>query len=109
MLDKHIDLVDRRLLKGERIPHAEKIFSIFETWVEWICKGKKHKPVELGKTTCIATDQWHFAVDWQVADHQTDHQMLLPAVDRIIERYGQVSGCSTDKGFYSFRYLKYLT
>jgi len=43
MLDKHIDLVDRRLLKGETIPHDEKIFSIFEPWVEWICKGKVHK------------------------------------------------------------------
>jgi hypothetical protein len=38
MLDKHINLVDRRLLKHETIPHEEKIFSIFEPWVEWICK-----------------------------------------------------------------------
>ena len=48
MLDKHIDLVDRRLLKNETIAHQEKVFSIFEPWVEWICKGKRHKPVELG-------------------------------------------------------------
>jgi hypothetical protein len=32
MLDKHIDLADRRLLKGETIPHEEKIFSIFKPW-----------------------------------------------------------------------------
>ena len=40
MLYKHIDLVDRRLLKEEVIPHEEKIFSIFEPWVEWICGAR---------------------------------------------------------------------
>ena len=101
MLDKHIDLVDRRLLKGEKIPHEEKIFSIFEPWVEWICKGKAHKPVELGKRTCVASDQWHFIVDWYVADHQQDNQILLSVIDRIRAIYKNISSCSTDKGFYS--------
>jgi hypothetical protein len=100
MLDKHIDLVDRRLLKGEKIPHEEKVFSIFEPWVEWICKGKSHKPVELGKRTLIATDQWHFAIDWWVADHQQDNQLLLPALDRISMNH-RISLCSGDKGFFS--------
>ena len=100
MLDKHIDLVERRLLKGEKIPHEEKLFSIFETWVEWICKGKAHKPVELGKRTCIATDQWHFIVDWWVADHQQDNLLLLPAMDRIRRNF-EVSSCSGDKSFFS--------
>jgi hypothetical protein len=101
MLDKHIDLVHRRLVKGETIPHEEKIFSIFEPWVEWICKGKAHKPVELGKLTCIASDQWHFILDWWVADHQTDSQMLLPVIDRIRKYYEKLSGISSDKGFFS--------
>ena len=101
MLYKHIDLVDRRLLKEEVIPHEEKIFSIFEPWVEWICKGKKHKPVELGTLTCVATDQWHFVVDWWAAQHQQDNQMLLPVIDRVRENFGLVSSCSSDRGFYS--------
>ena len=100
MLDKHIDLVDRRLLKGETIPHEEKIFSIFEPWVEWICKGKAHKPVELGKRTNIASDQWHFIVDWQVADHQQDNQLLIPTIDSVRQHF-TVSACSTDKGYFS--------
>ena len=49
LMDKHIDLVDRRLLQGEEIPHAEKMFSVFETYTEWIKKGKKRPSVELGK------------------------------------------------------------
>src|SRR5215510_4973253 len=100
MLDKHVDLVDRRLLKGEKIPHDEKIFSVFEPWVERISKGKAHKPVELGKRTLIATDQWHFVVDRWIADRQQDNELLLPSLDRIRERH-QVSRCSCDKAFFS--------
>lgn len=40
--------IDRRVLKGECIPHEEKVFSIFEPHTEWICKGKAGVPVELG-------------------------------------------------------------
>ena len=29
LLQKHIDLVDRRIIKGEKIPHEEKMFSVF--------------------------------------------------------------------------------
>jgi len=39
-LNKHIDLVERRVLQGEKIPHEEKMFSIFEPDVEWLQKGK---------------------------------------------------------------------
>ena len=97
---KAFDLVDRRLLKGDKIPHEDKIFSIFEPWVERISKGKAPKPVELGKRTLIATDQCHFAIDWWVADHQQDNQLLLASLDRIRERY-QISRCSCDKAFFS--------
>ena len=31
LIVKHIDLVERCLVKGESIPHHEKMFSIFET------------------------------------------------------------------------------
>ena len=37
---RQIDQTRRRVLLGEVIPHAEKVFSIFEPHTEWICKGK---------------------------------------------------------------------
>jgi IS5 family transposase len=40
LLFKHIDLLDRRVLKDEKIPHSEKVFSIFEEYTEWVTKGK---------------------------------------------------------------------
>jgi hypothetical protein len=68
--------------------------------VEWICKGKANRPVELGKRTLVASDQYHFIVDWQVADHQQDNLLLLPAMDRIRHNFA-ISGCSGDRGFFS--------
>ena len=40
--------IERRVLKGEAIPHEEKVFSLFEPHTEWIAKGKAGVPVELG-------------------------------------------------------------
>ena len=41
LMDKHIDLVERRILKGEKIPHNEKLFSIFEPTYRMDSQGKK--------------------------------------------------------------------
>ena len=90
MPGKHIDLLDRRLLKGEKIPRQEKIFSIFKPWVEWISKDKSHQLVELGKPACIATDQWHFAVDWLITDHQPDNLIELFDMKSVIPKKGMV-------------------
>ena len=43
-----IDQIDRRVLRGERILHDEKVFSLFQPHTEWISKGKAGVPVELG-------------------------------------------------------------
>ena len=36
LLHRHIDLLERRIIKGEEIPHGEKMFSIFEQYTEWV-------------------------------------------------------------------------
>ena len=37
---RQIDQIDRRVLQGQRIPHEEKVFSIFEPHTRWCAKGK---------------------------------------------------------------------
>src|SRR4030043_1648720 len=75
LLGKHIDLLDRRIIKGEEIPHEEKIFSIFEEYTEWITKGKLYPNVELGKKLAITTDQYNLIVDYRIMDHQSDTEI----------------------------------
>lgn len=98
MLTKHIDLVERRLIKQEIIPHAEKVFSIFQTYTEMIKKGKLHPSVEIGKKLAITTDQHHLIVDWQIAENQTDNQLIIPIARRVCREY-TVQSLSVDRGF----------
>ena len=53
----HIDLVERRLLKGETIRHEEKVFSLFEPHTELIKKGKSRPAVEFGRRLLVSTQQ----------------------------------------------------
>ena len=99
MLNKHIDLVYRRLIKGEKIPAQEKIFSIFETYTEWITKGKLRPNVELGKKLLITTDQYGLIVDYHVVEKQADVDLLIPLVNRLLNRY-KIQSISADKGFW---------
>ena len=58
MLRKHIDLVERRVSRGEQIPVGEKVYSLFEPHTEWLYKGKANKRVALGHNILVASDQW---------------------------------------------------
>ena len=95
MLEKHIDLVERRIIKGESIPHQEKIFSIFETYTEWITKGKQNPAVELGKNFQVTTDQFHLIVDYKIMEHEVDKTCVIPLADRVLSRFNVEAGVST--------------
>jgi hypothetical protein len=99
MLDKHIDLLERRVIKGETIPHEEKVFSIFEPYTEWITKGKQNPNVELGKNLQITSDQFDLIIDFKIMEHEVDKSTVISLADRILQKYN-VDGWSFDKGFY---------
>jgi len=102
MLEKHIDLVNRRLLQDEKIPSSEKLYSVFESHTEWLSKGKSGKSVELGHNFLIATDQYHFIVHHQVIEGIRDVNLTTKLVDALTEKYpNQINSLSLDKGFYS--------
>ena len=99
LLLKHIDLVTRRIINGETIPHKEKMFSIFETYTEWIKKGKSRPSVELGKKLAITTDQFDLIVDYQIMDHEQDRDIVIALADRLLTKY-KIESWSLDKGFW---------
>ena len=100
LLKKHIDLVERRIIKGEVIPHAEKLFSIFETYTEFVKKGKSRPNVELGKKLSITTDQFDLIVDYLVMNDQQDRDIVIALADRLLTKYNILSW-SFDKGYWS--------
>lgn len=100
MIDKHVDLVDRRLLQHQVIPTAEKVYSLFEPHTEWLTKGKLHPPVELGHRLLVATDQHQLIQDYE-GPVGVDADQSIPVTSRLLGRYGegQIASMSFDKGF----------
>jgi len=98
-LMRQMDLVERRLVRGETIPHADKVFSLFEPHTEWITKGKLFPPVELGHKLMVTTDQYELILDYKVLGHSAEVDELIPMGDRLLSRYGHVSSLSADQGF----------
>ncbi|MCK5279936.1 MAG: ISNCY family transposase, partial [Cyclobacteriaceae bacterium] len=91
LMEKHIDLANRRVLQGEKIPHQEKMFSIFETYTEWINKGKSNPNVELGKKLAITTDQFDLIVDYQLMHEEQDRDIVIELADRLLTKYNIAS------------------
>ena len=101
MLDQHLDLVERRLLKEETIPSHEKVFSLFEPHTEWIQKGKQRPNVELGHRLLLATDQHQLIQDYDEPVGEAEVDQSVPVADRLLGRYGAgaIASLSFDKGF----------
>lgn len=98
---RQIDQIRRRVVLGEKIPHREKVFSIFEEHTEWISKGKAGVPQELGLRVCILEDRYGFILHHHVMQKQTDDKVTLQMVREAKKRFPGLASCSFDKGFYS--------
>ncbi len=99
--ERQIDQVHRRVVLDEKIPHEEKVFSIFEPHTEWISKGKAGVPQELGLKVCVLKDQYGFILHHRVLEKQTDDKVAVAMAQEAKDRFENFAGCSFDKGFYS--------
>ena len=99
--DRQRDQIYRRVVKGETIPHDEKVFSIFQEHTEWISKGKAGVPVELGLKVCVVEDQYGFILNHRVMQNETDDQVAVSLIKQTLAKFPNLSVCSFDKGFHS--------
>lgn len=96
-----IDQIQRRVINGEKIPHNEKLFSLFQRHTEWICKGKAGVSQELGKRLCIIEDQYGFVLSHEVMDRLVDTDIAIPFIEKVKNLFPELYSCSFDKGFWS--------
>ncbi|WP_422469054.1 ISNCY family transposase [Endozoicomonas sp. ALC013] len=106
--DYQCQLIIRRVLNHETIPHSEKVFSLFERHTEWISKGKAGVPVELGLRVCVLQDQFGFTLHHLVMEKQTDDQVTVAIAKGAKQRFPEVSQVSYDRGFWSKENLEKL-
>jgi transposase, IS5 family len=93
----------RRVLLGETVPNAEKIFSIFEPHTELIKRGKQPDPIQYGHKVLVIEDAvgfiCHYAV---VANGVLDQDVLVPAMTELQQRVeGKIKGASFDRAFHT--------
>ena len=99
--ERQIDQIWHRVIEDEKIPHSEKVFSLFERHTEWISKGKAGVPVELGVRVCILEDAIGFILHHKVMEKQTDDKVAIEMVTETQQGFPNLKGCSFDKGFHS--------
>jgi len=91
----------RREFGGEKVPHGEKVFSIFEPHAELIMRGRRSRPVEFGHKVLLTQSKEKFITDFVVLEENRSDDELLPMVlDRHQEKYGRrPESIAADKGF----------
>lgn len=75
-----MDQIRRRVVHGKSIPHAQKVFSLFQEHTEWISKGKAGVPVELELKVNVMEDHHGFILHHQVIEKLSDEQTAVSMV-----------------------------
>lgn len=100
-----IDQARRRVLEGERVPNAEKLFSIFETHTELLKRGKAGKEIEFGHMIQIQQVPGKLITDYGVFERRPAEPALLEAAleshQELFSRYPD--NLAADKGYYGGR------
>jgi hypothetical protein len=104
------ELAERRVLKGEAIPNAEKVFSLFEPHTELINRGKRPNPIEFGRRVVVVEDRVGFIVEFRVLPRgQLEQDILVPMMRELQERLNnKIREASFDRGFYTPQNLEAL-
>ena len=106
--ERVIDQTRRRVIHGEQVPVAEKIFSIFEPHTDLIKRGKVLKPVEFGHKVFLAESARGLITQYRVLDgnpSDTDH--VSPSLQRHAETFGRSPDLyAPDRGFDSAANVK---
>ena len=99
--ERQREQVERRLLKGEKIAHQDKVLSIFEPHTRWCRKGKAGVPVELGVPVCVVEDAFQFVLHHEILWQGSDVDAAVPVVENTQRRFADFRMCSFDRGFHS--------
>jgi IS5 family transposase len=102
LTERVIDQASRRVIQGEKVPNAEKLFSIFEPHTELLLRGKVAKPIEFGHMVVLEQIEQKFITGYDVFERRPSDASL---VDDVLRRHRKTFGklpesFAADKGFY---------
>ena len=101
--DRVIDQARRRVLDGEQVPTAEKIYSIFEPHTDLIKRGKVRTPIEFGHKVFLAESAQGLITHYEVLKgNPPDEDHVAPSLQHHKEAFGRTPDLySSDRGFFS--------
>jgi len=100
--ERVVDQSRRRVLHGESVPNAEKLFSLFEPHTELLKRGKAGQDIEFGHMIQIQQVSEKFITGYEVyANKPVEHTLLTPALAQHRQLFG-TAPCeiTADKGYY---------
>ncbi len=102
-IDRVIAQARRRVLQGETVATADKLFSIFEPHTDLIKRGKAQRPVEFGHKVLLSESGHGLITDYRVLEgNPTDDQHVAPSLAHHIALFGGPPTLAAhDRGFYS--------
>jgi hypothetical protein len=93
----------RRILKGEKVPNNEKLFSMFETHTQLFKRGKAGEPIQFGRLVMVFEDAAGFITHaYLLARDEHDRDVVVPQMRIVQERLnGAIEVASFDRGFHT--------
>jgi transposase, IS5 family len=98
-----IDQARRRVLEGEQVPTAQKIYSIFEPHTDLIKRGKVQTPIEFGHKVFLAESAQGLITQYEVLDgNPCDEEQVEASLQHHRQIFGHAPELyGSDRGFYS--------
>jgi IS5 family transposase len=103
LAERVIDQSRRRVLEGQQVANAQKVFSIFEPHTDLIKRGKILKDIEFGHKVFLAESAHGLITQYRVLDgNPSDQDQVEAALDRHQKTFRRSAElCSRDRGFFS--------
>jgi IS5 family transposase len=94
------DMTERREIKGEVVPNAEKIFSIYEVHTDIIVKGSRE--VQFGHKINLASGKSNIILNCEIfRGNPSDKELYAPTLDKVIANYKTIPRDSATDGGYA--------
>ena len=93
----------RRVLKGEKVPNSDKLFSLFELHTQLYKRGKAGDPVQFGRLTLVCEDAAGFIIHHYIMPREMADRDVAAAQARIVQAkfQGRIKKLSFDRGFHT--------
>jgi transposase, IS5 family len=93
-IEHYCKLGDRRVLEGEQVSNAEKIYSIFEPHTDLIERGKVQIPIEFGHKVFLIESAKVLITQYEALDGNPNDQCHMePSRGRRKETFGRLRRC----------------